>query len=149
MFIFEKSSHIIWINEFKYFYIIQSYKEYSIKKKGLEVLDGIDANSYNLIKKANERLSAEKQFDFYLFESILEIAERKNQNTSTAKIVTVYDSNGQRIKKFAKKDLKKKNKTYTSFITSTFSPSYTGNDFELCNEKVWGGKGEVTAHYNG
>ena len=131
------------------FYLIKSYKEYSIKKKGLGALDGIDANRYNLIKSANESLSAENQFDFYLFESILEIAERKNQDTATAKVVTVYDSNGQRIKKFTKKDFKKKNKTYTSFITSTFSPSYIGNDFELCNEKVWGGKGEVTAHYNG
>lgn len=130
-------------------HLIKSYKEYSIKKKGLEALDGIDANRYNLLKYANDNLSPEKQFDFYLFESILEKAERKNEDTSTAKIATVYDSNGQRIKKFTKKDLKKKNKTYTSFITSTFSPSYTGNDFELSNEKVWGGKGDVTAHFRG
>ena len=130
-------------------HLIKSYKEYSIKKKGLEALDGIDANRYNLLKYANDNLSPEKQFDFYLFESILEKAERKNEDTSTAKIATVYDSNGQRIKKFTKKDLKKKNKTYTCFITSTFSPSYTGNDFELSNEKVWGGKGDVTAHFRG
>ena len=129
--------------------MIKSYKEYSIKKKGLNALEENDAQRYNLIKSANENLPPEKQFDFYLFESILEIAERKSQDTTTAKIVTVYDSNGQRIKKFPKKDLKKKNKTYTSFITSTFSPSYTGSDFELGNSNVWGGKGDITAHFNG
>jgi hypothetical protein len=84
-----------------------------------------------------------------LFEAILEKAERKSEDSTTAKIATVYDSNGQRVRKFTKKDLKKKNKTYTSFMTSTFSPSYTGSDFELSNEKVWGGKGDVDVHYNG
>ena len=102
-----------------------------------------------MIQSANEKLSPEKQFDFYIFESLLEIASRKGQLTNIAKIVGVYNSNGKVLKKYAKKDLKKKTKTYASFITSTFSPSYAGKDFHVNNFEVWGGKGDVQAHYSG
>ena len=111
----------------------------------------MDESRYSLIKSANDKLLPDKQFEFYIFESLLEFASRKNkENVSTVKIAAVYDSSGKVLKKYSKIDLKKRNKTYTSFITSTFSPSQAGKPLQLEDSNVWGGgKGEVVAHYDG
>ena len=108
-----------------------------------------DQQRYELIKDANEKLPAEKQFDFYMFESMLEIAERKGDVATTVKIVEVFDAKGKVIKKFVKKDLKKKTKTYTNFVTSTFNPCCLGKQFRLEDNTVWGDKGQVETHYDG
>ena len=86
------------------------------------------------------------QFYFFIIEAILQIIDRKGQAKNAVKVVSIYDANGKQIKKFNKKDLKKSTKTYTSFITATFCPSYA-QSFKIDEKDVWGGEGKVEAHY--
>ena len=100
----------------------ESYKEPAIKKKGIKVLEQIDKARFDFIKLANDTLSVEERFDFYIFDAHLDISDRKGEVKTNVQFSSVFNTRGTLIKKNYKKDLKKKRNSFKQFITVCFKP---------------------------
>jgi hypothetical protein len=127
---------------------LYSYKDAAIKKKGIDVLNSVDQQRYNLLQEVSDSLPEEEQFEFYLFESFLEMADRKGETKANCHYTFAYDVDGNIARRWFKKDLKKKRNTFKNLITASFNPKFACTEEQLDMPDVWGGKGEVNEHFD-
>jgi hypothetical protein len=136
------------------------YTEAALKKKGADALTLVDKQRYDLLKEANALLPESEQFEFCIFQAYLEVAERGDQVKNNCHFLFAYDTNGDILRRWYKKQLKKKRNTFKSLITATFDPVFRTSEYETHEDDpivekqnlleiphAWGVTGKVNSNH--